>query len=81
MFQFFRFMIITQYSDIPYKEIVIEKTALYGDRPTTSDSTILYPTIHSSHDITFKLLLSSYLHCTLFKDEFTRMCCMRGCPS
>ena len=52
MFQFFRFMIITQYSDIPYKEIVIEKTALYGDGPTTSDSTILYPTIHGSHDIT-----------------------------
>ena len=51
MLQLFRFMIITQYSDIPYKEIVIEKTALYGDRPTTSDSTILYRIIHSSHDI------------------------------
>ena len=52
MLQFFRFMIITQYSDIPYKEIVIEKTALYGDRPTTSDSTVLSPTIHGSPDIT-----------------------------
>ena len=52
MFQFFRFMIITQYSDIPYKEIVIEKTALNGDRPTTSDCIILYRTIHGSQDIT-----------------------------
>ena len=82
MFQFFRFMMITQYFDIPWKEIVIEKTVLYGDRPITSDAVLSFiQPFTAVTTLLFKLLLNSYLHCTLFKDEFTRMCCMRGCPS